>query len=75
MDKFSKDEQDYIDLFHEDFGSYLTKTSIPASILIRRIIDRDEPLNGQNAMKQRFKENYKKLLSEISDFILEPQSV
>jgi cellulose biosynthesis protein BcsQ len=64
-DKVSKDEQDYMDVFKEKLGNYLTKTRLANTSLIRKTIDRKENLSGKNKQKEKLAKSLNEFIKEV----------
>jgi chromosome partitioning protein len=74
-DKITNDESDYMESFLASFKGDLAKSRIPRSILVKRIIDRGEALNGKGSTKEKFRLALLSMVQEITESKLKLREV
>jgi chromosome partitioning protein len=63
----TKEEEEYLDLFKEEFSGALLSSRIPNSNLVRKAIDRGENfLEGKSSPKRKFSEILRVFLEEVT---------
>jgi len=73
IDKVSVDEAEYLEGFQSKFGNYLTKNKIPNSTLIRKAIDRGESLSKKSKTVEKFRNNFRGFMEEITGLNFQPE--